>query len=317
MIIQDHYRHLTFVKISALLAVAIAGSLFALAVVERPSAKPEKAVASVAAADVFAGINLEGKSAIVLDAASGKVLFEKNADAQLPLASLTKVALVLAVSEVLPIESMITIPYFVRGTGDSGHFDKGEVWQVRDVVDLTLVASSNGSADILAEVADAPLRERYAEAPEGSAALWRMNELAKNLGLARTYFLNVSGLDISSTQSGAYGSARDVATLFAYAASGDPSLFAGTAERNVFLTDAFGADAQRAENTNDAQGAIPGLIMGKTGLTDLAGGNLAVVFDVGLSHPVVAVVLGSSESGRFTDMQRLVERARRSVIGTL
>ena len=53
--------------------------------------------------------------------------------------------------------------------------------------------------------------------------------------------------------------------------------------------------------------------MGKTGLTDLAGGNLAVVFDVGLAHPVVAVVLGSTESGRFVDMQKLVDAARIAV----
>jgi D-alanyl-D-alanine carboxypeptidase len=57
--------------------------------------------------------------------------------------------------------------------------------------------------------------------------------------------------------------------------------------------------------------------MGKTGFTDLAGGNLAIVFDVGLAHPVVAVVLGSSEEGRFSDMQKLVDRARRFVVGAL
>ena len=55
--------------------------------------------------------------------------------------------------------------------------------------------------------------------------------------------------------------------------------------------------------------------MGKTGLTDLAGGNLAVVFDVGLAHPVVAVVLGSTEYGRFEDMQKLVTTARKAIMG--
>ena len=46
--------------------------------------------------------------------------------------------------------------------------------------------------------------------------------------------------------------------------------------------------------------------MGKTGYTDLAGGNLAVVFDVAPSHPVVAIVMHSTEDGRFADMKAIV-----------
>ena len=107
-----------------------------------------------------------------------------------------------------------------------------------------------------------------------------------------------------------------MATLFAYAASAQPSLFSGTAQNGLLLNDAYGNGRVTASNTNDAQGAIPGLIMGKTGLTDLAGGNLAVVFDVGLAHPMVAVVLGSTESGRFEDVQKLVVAARKALIGT-
>jgi D-alanyl-D-alanine carboxypeptidase len=48
------------------------------------------------------------------------------------------------------------------------------------------------------------------------------------------------------------------------------------------------------------------LLGSKTGLTDLAGGNLAVVFDAGFDHPVGVVVLGSSEKGRFEDVEKLV-----------
>ena len=159
------------------------------------------------------------------------------------------------------------------------------------------------------------IRERYPEFPSGGAALSRMNTLVKELGLQYTYFLNISGLDISATQAGSYGSARDMAKLFAYAASAQPSLFSGTAQNDLLLSDANGNGRVAASNTNDAQGAIPGLIMGKTGLTDLAGGNLVVVFDVGLAHPMVAVVLGSTESARFQDVQKLVVAARKAIIG--
>ena len=304
-------------KFAALLVILLAGIVLALTVLETPKAPENDVAAASTATDAFVGLELEAKAAIVIDMRTGEILYEKNADAQLPLASLTKVALVLAVADALPLDSIITIPYYASGTGESGHLNKGELWRVQDVIDFTLVASSNGGAEILSNAANSALHERFPESPAISATLWRMNDLAQDLGLHRTYFLNVSGLDLSTSLAGAYGSARDVANLYAYAASSDPSLFAATAKNDVLITEANGANTQSAVNTNNAQGAIVGLIMGKTGFTDLAGGNLAIVFDVGLAHPVVAIVLGSSEDGRFTDMRKLTERARRSITGAL
>lgn len=133
-----------------------------------------------------------------------------------------------------------------------------------------------------------------------------MNDLARNLGLARTYFLNSSGLDLSTTQAGTYGSARDAALLFVYAASTSHAMFEQTS-RNSLTIRATSGETIRALNTDDALPSIPGLVMGKTGYTDLAGGNLAVVFEVGPAHRVVAVVLHSTYQGRFDDMRTLVE----------
>jgi len=294
--------------------VFLIGVITALSTIQTPLPPEAQTAAPQPAFDAFAGVSIEGKAGIVIDMATGKVLYEKNADVQLPLASITKVPLVLAVSEVLSLNDVLTIPYYAGGTGDSGFLTKGEKWRVADVIDFTLIASSNNGAEILAEAADPKLRLQYPEASLESATLWRMNSLAKELNLQSTSFLNVSGLDLSESQAGAFGSARDVATLMAYAASSQPSLFAATARDHVLLTAVQGS-AQSAENTNDAQGAITGLIMGKTGTTDLAGGNLAIVFDVGLARPIVAVVLGSTEDGRFSDMQRLVSAAQKTITG--
>lgn len=255
---------------------------------------------------VFDNISISADAAIVIELNSGAVLYEKNADTQLPLASLTKVPLALAVSEVLSPDQIIQIPYNTAFTEGGQRLLAGEQWRVQDVLHFTLVASSNEGADILAAEADDRLVALYASSTPGSAALWRMNDLAKSLGLSHTYFLNVSGLDESMSQSGSYGSARDMAKLFAYAATARPEIFAGTARDGLLLQDQAG-QTTAAFNTNQALGQIPGLIMGKTGFTDLAGGNLAVVFDVGLSQPVVAVVLGSSRDGRFSDMRILVD----------
>jgi len=303
---------------------SVAALLFLIALVVavmfatfHPAAMPlRQTAAAPGAMDPFANINTDAKAVIVIDMQSGRTLYQKNADVQLPLASLTKVALVLATTEVLLLDSIITIPYYAGGAEGSEHLTKGERWRVRDVIDFTLIASSNNGAEILADAANDALHKRYPNSPADSATLSRMNDIARTLGLQHTYFLNVSGLDLSTTLAGAYGSARDVATLYAYAASAEPSLFAATARDSILLT-AVNEDATRnAYNTNDAQGAIPGLIMGKTGTTDLAGGNLAVVFDVGLAHPVVAVVLGSSEEGRFADMKKLVATTRKALTET-
>ncbi len=70
---------------------------------------PKTQVAAAASIDAFNSISLIAKSAVVIDITSGQVLYAKNAETQLPLASLTKVATALAVSEVLRMDDIITI----------------------------------------------------------------------------------------------------------------------------------------------------------------------------------------------------------------
>jgi D-alanyl-D-alanine carboxypeptidase len=249
----------------------------------------------------------------VLDLTTGETLYEKNADAQLPLASLTKVPLVAVVTESMPKNSQVTIPYDTNWNSNAQQLHQGEVLKLQDLIDYTLIASSNEGAEILAAVAEKSVNEKYPQAPMGGATLWRMNNLVSELGLSHTYFLNPTGLDESLTQSGAYGSARDVAKIFAYAASAYPDAFTGTTHDGTLVYATDGSTAS-VTNTNEALGDIPGLVMGKTGFTDLAGGNLAVVFDVGLAHPVAAVVMGSTEAARFSDMRILVKTAREAIM---
>jgi len=307
------------VRLSGVLALILLGlsaGAFSYAVLSDSAAETEAQAAAAASAaathSAFEQLPLEARSVFVYDLREERVLYEKNADAQLPLASLTKVPLALVVSEALPQDYLVAIPRDTAPAGSAMRLAKGEVWKLSDVLTFTLVASSNEGANILADIADGAVRVRYPEAPEGAAVLWRMNALVRQLGLAHTYFLNVNGLDESLTEAGAYGSARDYAYLISYAASTSLPVFAGTTRGNLLLSDE-GGNTTSAINTNEALGKIPGLIMGKTGYTDLAGGNLAVVFDVGLSHPVVAVVMGSSFDGRFSDMREVVTAARQSI----
>jgi len=264
------------------------------------------------APDAFASTTLQAHAAYVLDITNGQVLYNLNPDVQLPLASLTKVPMALVVSEVLTPDMKIVIPYDTAPVGNAERLTQGDTWRIDDIIDFTLAASSNDGAEILADKAGDALHARYAQSPADNATLWRMNDLAKQLGLTKTYFLNVSGLDESTTQSGAYGSAHDMATLFAYAATTSPKTFSATTRPSFTLTSVNGTRAV-AINTDKVLDAIPGIIMGKTGYTDLAGGNLAVVFNAKPDHPVVAVVLGSTEQGRFDDMKKLVAAVQQTI----
>lgn len=267
----------------------------------------EVQVASVQATqpDAFEGIQITGKGVYVIDATNDRVLYSKNPDAQLPLASITKVMLALVAADVLPMDSTVVISREAVERGGGG-LTYGEEWKVRELLDYMLIASSNAAAEALAEAADAGIRFKYPDAPAERVVIWRMNQLAKELGMTSTYFLNPSGLDESITQAGALGSARDIGTLFLYAMRTNRELFAGTAREYATLGPINGFKRD-VHNTNAALSNIPHIYMGKTGLTDLAGGNLAISYDATENHPVIVVVLGSSQEGRFSDVTKLVE----------
>ncbi len=268
------------------------------------SAASQKAAAATAE-NFFDSISLLAEGAYVLDLTTNRVLYSKNASAQLPLASLTKVPLVLAASEGLDSGADITIPPHTPPDGAGIRLPAGLRFTAQDLIGFTLAASSNEGAAILAEAAEDALRIKYPLATPGSAVLWRMNDIAKNLGLSDMVFLNTHGLDQSDTRAGAFGSAHDVAALFAYASQTAPATF-GQTSRNTIKIRAATGETVTATNTDEALPAIPGLIMGKTGYTALAGGNLAIVFEVGPARPIVAVILRSTKDGRFEDMKKIV-----------
>lgn len=247
---------------------------------------------------------LTAKAAYVYDVAHGKAVFAKNAESQLPLASVTKIPVILLAQEHLRGDGIITFTEsMLAPEGDSG-FEVGESWYVRDLIDFTLMTSSNDGAAALAS---------SIERATGAEITELLNKLAQELGLSQTYFLNETGLDNdTTTRGGAYGSARDMGTLFAYAYQTAPSTFdAATAASHVF-TSVQGKEYE-ATNTNKALGELPGLVFGKTGFTDLAGGNLVVVTETEPGHPFVVVVLGSTLEERFDDAVTLVRATLRDL----
>ncbi|MBI2096019.1 MAG: hypothetical protein HYT43_00030 [Candidatus Taylorbacteria bacterium] len=105
--------------------------------------------------------------------------------------------------------------------------------------------------------------------------------------------------------SGGYGSARDIARLAGAILELAPDIAEATTRSSVQAISA-GGTLFSVKNTDPIIGSVQRLLLSKTGYTDLAGGNLALVFDAGINHPIAVVVLGSSLKERFTDGAALV-----------
>jgi len=277
--------------------------------------KPEKTqvsgpIAKKIVPDPFSQITINAKSAYVLDTVTGKVLFSKNEEVQLPLASVTKVMTALVASAV-PEDTIVTIKSSDLSEGRGG-LTISEKWSLKELLGFTLVVSSNSGSKALAGAAGAFLGEgpRTSESEDENSFILAMNKKAQMLDLKQTFYLNPSGLDVSveGGLSGAYGSARDMANLFSYIIKNKPDLLGMTAYDSLLFKTLDGS-LHSAENTNEIAGSLPGLIASKTGYTDLADGNLVIAFDAGPSHPIVVAVLGSTEEGRFSDVKKLSKAA--------
>lgn len=246
------------------------------------------------------------RAAYAEDLSNKDVLVDKNASAQLPLASLTKVMTALTAWDTLKPDDIVAVnAAALAPEGDSG-LTAGERWSVADLTAYTLITSSNDGAHALALAASAT----RAEIPE--AFITAMNTKAGNLGLESTYFLNDTGLDLSTTTAGAYGSARDMAHLIAYAAEVHPAIIeASGGGARVIVSDS--GLVHSALPTSALSGTVPGEVALKTGTTDLAGGNLVTVIEVIPGHPVAIAVLGADESTRADDVLALATFAKREI----
>lgn len=255
----------------------------------------------------FDDIELVAHAAYVYDLLTGEVIFAQNEELQMPLASVTKIMTALVAHELVPEYNTVTIsPEAIAQEGDSG-FYINEKWRLKDLIDYTLISSSNDGARALASVASAFSTTTLGETIEEKSMQFvdRMNMRAEEIGLVQTYFKNESGLDVADGVPGAYGSARDMAHLLGYILDTYPDLLDAT-KYEALSVESLHELSHSVMNTNIAATRIPGLIGSKTGYTDVAGGNLVIAFDAGIGHPVAVSVLGSTIDERFSDVEKLV-----------
>ena len=253
----------------------------------------------------FTDIDLVGRSSLVYDSATERVLWEENADDKLPLASLGKLMTVLLAYELMETGTIVIIEQEAIQQSGEGGLAVGETFNIKTLSDLTLLSSSNDGAYALAlAVADALVPgsgvQTFVDA---------MNVRAGELGMTNTVFYNPTGLDIDRETAGSYGSAHDVVRLVDHILKNRPTIFESTRFTDRTLQSEIGI-THITNNTNPRVVEIPGLIGSKTGYTDLAGGNLVIAFEVGANHPVIAITLGSGYDSRFDDVKTLVHETR-------
>lgn len=233
-------------------------------------------------------------ASVIMDANSGKVLYDRNAEDRRQIASLTKLFTALIVVERIPdLSTLVTIDeeaIYTEGTRigcpRSGYcpgvrFAVGEQLTVHDLLKAALMQSANDAAIALGK--------HVGGTQEGFAAV--MNARAKELGLTDSLFCTPSGLEIDGAESRCYSSARDIA-LVASEALKHPILWDIMKIEKTEIVSADGKLTHEVFNTDQLIGTMPNLVGTKTGFTPLAGYSLlAVATDPSGEHPVIAVVL--------------------------
>ena len=299
--------------VGVLLLVLVGVFIFAQTSSQTKAAEPESlpiedAALTATGRHPFDDVRISAKAAIVKDLNTGRILYEKNSYEPLPLASLTKVLTALTATEILTEynKDIVQINWnHLQEEGDEA-LVAGEHFTVHDLLDLTLVTSSNDGAHALAAVSGTFIKKADVPQTPEEAFIARMNTVAQKIGMKDSRFFNETGLDEdeAAREPGAIGSVRDIATLFDYVLEHTPELLEATRASALTVRSKEGY-VHHLKNTNEVVDSLPNILGSKTGFTNTAGGNLAVVIDPAFNQPIVIVVLGSSKEGRFKDVERL------------
>jgi D-alanyl-D-alanine carboxypeptidase len=277
---------------SLLLAGLIIAGAGAAAAAPKSSSKP-----------AASSINPEAfRSAIVVDAATGKVLFEDRADTQNPPASVTKLMTFCLVEDRLK-RGELTLDAPVTITAEASHTGGSRVWlvdkekiTVEELLYALMVQSANDAAVALAD--------HLAGSKEAFVEL--MNAKARELGMTHTEFHSPHGLPPGKGQEPDVSTARDIATLARRLIVDTDILKYSSTQHHEFHHQ--NGKVNKLDTHNHLLGVVPGCDGLKTGFYREAGFSLAATVQRG-GRRIVAVILGSPERTlRDTVTTQLIER---------
>lgn len=240
------------------------------------------------------GISISAKSAILVERSTGRVLFEYEADKQMPPASITKIMTLLLVMEAiesgkLNFETEVTASEHACSMGGSQIWlEPGEVFTVHELLKAAAIASANDACVALAEAVSGS-EEAFVEL---------MNQRAAELGMENTVFKNSTGLDAE----GHVSTAKDIAKMSAALLSHEK-----IKEYSTVWMDSLRNGETELTNTNKLVRFYKGCTGLKTGSTDEAGCCLAASAERG-GMELVSVTLGSPNTDeRFAAGRKLLD----------
>lgn len=257
---------------------------------ETPEAPPPPAALPVPGSAPRIPPNTRAASVIVIDARTGEVLYEKNADAQRAIASTQKLLTALIVAERGYLDQPVTVlPADTYAEPTKLNFKAGETYARLDLLRVLLVHSCNDVARCLARDAGGSI-ENFAE---------MMNQKARALGATNSNFLNPNGLPMP----GQYSTARDLA-LIAKAAYANPTIRSIVSIPRLVFRYADG-HTREFDNTNKVLRRLPYCNGMKTGYTDAAG-HCLVSSAARPGRDIISVVLGDPKSHVWIDSAALL-----------
>lgn len=198
-------------------------------------------------------VQISAEAAVLIDADSGRVLYEKNANQEMLIASTTKIMTALVAIESCSLDELVTITKDHMVEGSSMYLKPGETWRLETLLYGLMLASGNDAALAIADHCG-PGQEQFVA---------KMNQKAAALNLAHTSFANPNGLDAD----GHYSSAEDMAKLAAHAIKNDAFV-------RIVSTKHITIDGRTFTNHNKLLAQYPGCIGLKTGYTKAAGRTL-------------------------------------------
>lgn len=225
--------------------------------------------------------DVEARSAVLMDAGTGEILYAKNAEEELPPASVTKIMTLLLVMEAiddgkLSLDDTLSVSDYAASMGGSQvYLEPGEQMSVEDLLKSVVVSSANDAAVVLAE----------AVAGSEEAFVSRMNERAGELGMEHTSFENVTGLDDDTTHH--LISAEDIAIMSRELLTHETILRYTSIWMDTIRDGAFGLS-----NTNRLIRFYNGATGLKTGSTSKAKFCISATAKRGDLH-LIAVIMGA------------------------
>ena len=230
------------------------------------------------------------ESVLVMDVASGRSLYAKNADNVRPVASTQKIITALCVLDAGNLDKPVVISAYDTACEPTKlHMKPGDSYSRRELLKVLMVKSANDVARALARDVGGSV--------EGFAAI--MNRKCQQLGMRNSNFVNPHGL----TEPGQYSTARDMA-IAARAAHRSPLIRTYVATKSYTFKFNDGR-ARLLENTNKLLKNIPFCDGMKTGTTNASGRCLISTGSIN-GRSVVCVVLKSNTANIWSDSEKLL-----------